>query len=45
MNYVLSMFTREGKMFRAVIEEAAALTSITLFVGMVVVWAGVLSSL
>jgi hypothetical protein len=32
-------------MFRAVIEEAAALASITLFVGMVVVWAEVLSSL
>jgi len=32
-------------MFRAVIEEAAALASITLFVGMIVVWAEVLCSL
>jgi hypothetical protein len=31
-------------MFRAVIEEAAAFASITLFVGMIVVWAEVLSS-
>jgi hypothetical protein len=38
------MFTREGNMFRAVVEEAAALASITLFVGMIVVWAQVLSS-
>jgi hypothetical protein len=45
MNYVLSMFTEEGPMFRAVVEEAAALASITLFVGMIVVWAQVLSVL
>jgi hypothetical protein len=45
MKYVPSMFTMEGKMFRAVVEEAAALASITLFVGMIVVWAEVLSSL
>jgi hypothetical protein len=32
-------------MFRAVVEEAAALASITLFVGMVVVWAQVLTAL
>jgi hypothetical protein len=32
-------------MFRAVIEEAAALASITLFVGLVVLWAQVLSTL
>jgi hypothetical protein len=30
-------------MFRAVVEEAAALASITLFVGMIVVWAQVLA--
>jgi hypothetical protein len=35
----------EGIMIRAVVEEAAALASITLFVGMVVVWAQVLSVL
>ena len=32
-------------MFRAVVEETAALASITLFVGMVVLWAQVLSTL
>ena len=31
-------------MFRAVVEEAAALASITLFVGMVVVWAPVFAA-
>ena len=46
MNYVLSMFASgEDIMIRAVVEEAAALTSITLFVGMIVVWAQVLSVL
>ena len=30
-------------MFRAVVEEAAALTSITLFLGMIAVWAQVIS--
>jgi hypothetical protein len=44
MNYVLPLFIREGNMFRAVVEEAAALASITLFVGMIVVWAQVLAS-
>lgn len=32
-------------MFRAVLEEAAALASVTLFVGMVAIWAQVFSSL
>jgi hypothetical protein len=32
-------------MFRAVVEEAAALASITLFIGMIAVWAQVLSVL
>ncbi len=44
MNYVLSMF-REEIMFRAVVEEAAALASISLFLGMIAVWAQVISSL
>jgi len=44
MNYVLSPF-KEVVMFRAVIEEAAALASISLFLGMVAVWAQVLSTL
>jgi len=44
MNYVLFLF-KEVVMFRAVIEEAAALASISLFLGMVAVWAQVLSTL
>jgi len=38
------MFEREGIMVRAVVEEAAALASIALFIGMIAVWAEVLSS-
>jgi hypothetical protein len=46
MNYVPCMFKHRGCiMIRAVVEEAAALASITLFVGMIVVWAQVLSVL
>jgi hypothetical protein len=44
MNYVLHMFRMEGHMIRAVVEEAAALVSIALFIGMIAIWAGVLSS-
>jgi hypothetical protein len=44
MNYVPSSF-RENIMFRAVVEEAAALASITLFLGMIAVWAQVLGTL
>jgi hypothetical protein len=43
-NYVLFSFMEEI-MFRAVVEEAAALTSIALFVGMVAVWVQVLAAL
>jgi hypothetical protein len=32
-------------MFRSILEEAAALTSLALFVGMVAIWAQVLSTL
>ena len=32
-------------MFRAVVEEAAALASITLFLGMIAVWAQVIAAL
>jgi hypothetical protein len=32
-------------MFRAVIEEAAALASITMFLGMIAIWAQVLGTL
>jgi hypothetical protein len=46
MNYVPFMFKNGGCiMIRAVVEEAAALASITLFVGMIVVWAQVLAVL
>jgi hypothetical protein len=37
--------SKEGNMIRAVIEEAAAIASLTLFVGMILVWSQVLSSL
>jgi hypothetical protein len=43
-NYVLSSF-REDIMFRAVVEEAAALASISLFLGMIAVWAQVISAM
>jgi len=44
MNHVPLMFNTEGHMIRAVVEEAAALASIALFIGMIAVWAQVLSS-
>jgi hypothetical protein len=44
MNYVLYTFIWEGNMIRSVVEEAAALVSIALFIGMIAVWAEVLSS-
>jgi hypothetical protein len=44
MNEVPPSFM-EDVMFRAVVEEAAALTSITLFLGMIAVWAQVLGAL
>ena len=44
MNYVRSSF-KEDMMFRAVVEEAAALASVSLFVGMIAIWAQVLSTL
>ena len=44
MNYVPLSF-REDAMFRAVVEEAAALTSISLFLGMVAIWSQVIAGL
>ena len=46
-NNVLSMFQASGRqtMLKVFVEEAAALASIALFVGMVAVWAQVLSQL
>jgi len=43
-NYVLPSF-REEAMFRAVVEEAAALTSLALFVGMLAVWVQVFAAM
>jgi len=48
LNYVLSLFRgREAvkAMFKAVIQEAAALASLTLFVGMIAIWTQVLGKL
>ncbi len=46
VNYVpSSFFCGERHMFRSLIEEAAALASLTLFIGMVVIWAQVLATL
>jgi hypothetical protein len=36
--------SREGNMVRAVVEEAAALASLALFLGMVAIWAQVLGA-
>jgi hypothetical protein len=43
---VLVLFYRveAENMFRAVIEEAAALTSIALFLGMIAIWAQVIAT-
>jgi hypothetical protein len=38
-------YGEETPMFRAVVEEAAALASISLFLGMIAVWAQVIASL
>jgi hypothetical protein len=44
MNYVPLPFM-ERAMVKAVIQEAAALTSLALFVGMIAIWSQVLGSL
>jgi hypothetical protein len=44
MNNIPSMFVLEGDMIRTIVEEAVALLSIALFVGMIAIWADVLSS-
>jgi hypothetical protein len=45
-NNVRSSFNSgEVEMFRAVVEEAAALASISLFIGMIAVWVQVFSSI
>ena len=35
----------EGAMFKTVIQEAAALASLTLFIGMIAIWSQVLGNL
>ena len=48
-NEIRTMFvlrsTGEAVMFRAVVEEAAALASISLFIGMIAVWVQVFASI
>jgi hypothetical protein len=44
MNYVLSPF-QERRMLKALIHEAAALASLSLFVGMIAIWSQVFSNL
>jgi hypothetical protein len=45
VNYVLPSFFWEEAMIRSLVEEAAALTSLALFIGMVVIWAQVIATL
>ncbi len=48
VNYVPPSFKNdfeEGLMFRALVEEAAALASIALFLGMIAIWAQVIGYL
>jgi hypothetical protein len=45
-NYVPRLFQKATAMpFRAIVEEAAALASITLFLGMIAIWAQVIATL
>jgi hypothetical protein len=43
--FLLRSFMGEDIMIRAVVEEAAALASISLFLGMVAIWAQVFTAL
>ncbi|MGA7488897.1 MAG: hypothetical protein WBW74_18400 [Xanthobacteraceae bacterium] len=46
MNYVLVLFLSRGRvMVRAVVEEAATLTSLALFLGTIAIWAQVIAAL
>ena len=42
---MFSLRSEEDNMFRAVVEEAAALASLALFLGMIAVWAQVLGTI
>ena len=45
MNYVPPSFYEEVVMFRAVIQEAAALASVAMFVGMIAIWSQVIGNI
>jgi len=48
MNYVHDLFTSSGEweiMVRALVEEAATLASLALFLGMIAIWAQVIATL
>jgi len=44
-NYVLILFLLEGAMFKIVVQEAATLAALSLFVGMIAIWSQVIGSL
>jgi hypothetical protein len=44
-SYESGVSAREAVMIRAVVEEAAALASLSLFLGMIAIWAQVLGGL
>ena len=44
-NYVPFLFWGEKAMFKTVIQEAAALASLSLFIGMIAIWTQVLGNL
>ena len=43
--FLFRSFVGEFHMFRAIIEEAAALASLALFLGMIAIWAQVIATL
>lgn len=45
LNYVLSLFWEGIPMLKTVVQEAAALASLSLFVGMIAIWTQVLGNL
>jgi hypothetical protein len=43
--FLVRSYQEESLMFRMMVEEAAALTSLALFLGMVAIWAQVIATL
>jgi hypothetical protein len=43
--FLFRSFLEESHMFRAIVEEAAALASLALFLGMIAIWAQVIATL